>query len=434
MTDPLSFLRAPLWDTAPQHVRDQAKLCLLDLTGIAIGGHGTDLSAIIRNHAALTRPGPYPLPFDGRGVNGSGLALALGMSIDALDGHDGFNPAKGHIGCPMMPAALGFALSRDASGVDFLDALLMGYEFGARASVAQHGTVPDYHTSGSWGAVTAAATGARLMGLSPDQTRHALGIAEYHGPRSQMMRCIDHPTMLKDGSGWGAMCGVEAVGLAQAGFTGAPAITVEEAPEFWADLGQHWAIMDQYFKPYPVCRWAQAPVEGVLALRAAHGLNASDIAHIEVETFHEAIRLAKRRPASTEEAQYSTSFPCALAAVHGEVRPDLLSGAALSDPEVLRLSDSLIMRETDEANAPFPATRLARVTLHLTDGREVKGEYRTPKWDAEAPPTEAELRAKYHALADPVLGTPRADEIEAAIDRLEDTPTADFFATLSAPA
>ena len=434
MIQPLAFVHASLWDTAPQHVRDQVKLCLLDLIGIAIGGHGTDLSAIIRNHAAATRPGLYPLPFDGRGVNASGLALALGMSIDALDGHDGYNPAKGHIGCPMMPAALGFALETDAPGADFLDALLMGYEFGARASVAQHGTVPDYHTSGSWGAVTAAATGARLFRLNPDQTRHALGIAEYHGPRSQMMRCIDHPAMLKDGSGWGAMCGVEAVQLAQAGFTGAPAITVEEAPEFWADLGAHWAIMDQYFKPYPVCRWAQAPVEGVLALRAVHALRAADIDHIEVETFHEAIRLAKRRPKTTEEAQYSTSFPCALAAVHGEVRPDLLSGAALNNPEVLRLSDSLIMVETDEANAPFPQTRLARVTLHLKDGRALRDDYRTPKWDAEAPPTEAELRAKFHALADPVLGTTRADEIESSIDQLEHISTADFFATLTAPA
>jgi hypothetical protein len=37
------------------------------------------------------------------------------------------------------------------------------------------------------------------MGLNRTQTAHAMGIAEYHGPRSQMMRCIDHPTMVKDG-------------------------------------------------------------------------------------------------------------------------------------------------------------------------------------------------------------------------------------------
>jgi 2-methylcitrate dehydratase PrpD len=150
-----------------------------------------------------------------------------------------------------------------------LTALALGYEFGARAAMAQHSTVADYHTSGSWGAVTAAAVAARLLRLDHDQTRHALGIAEYHGPRSQMMRCIDHPTMVKDGSGWGAMAGVSAARLAAAGFTGAPAITVEEAPAYWADIGTRWYTMEQYFKPYPVCRWAPAPIEGVLALRRA---------------------------------------------------------------------------------------------------------------------------------------------------------------------
>jgi hypothetical protein len=38
------------------------------------------------------------------------------------------------------------------------------------------------------------------MGLDREVTRHALGIAEFHGPRGPMMRRIDHPTMPKDGS------------------------------------------------------------------------------------------------------------------------------------------------------------------------------------------------------------------------------------------
>ena len=59
-----------------------------------------------------------------------------------------------------------------------------------------------------------------------------MGIAEYHGPRSQMMRCIDYPTMLKDGSGFGAMAGVSAAFLAKDGFTGAPALTIENEEKF----------------------------------------------------------------------------------------------------------------------------------------------------------------------------------------------------------
>jgi 2-methylcitrate dehydratase PrpD len=33
--------------------------------------------------------------------------------------------------------------------------------------------------------------------------------------------------MVKDGSGWGAMCGVSAARMAKAGFTGTPALTLQ---------------------------------------------------------------------------------------------------------------------------------------------------------------------------------------------------------------
>jgi 2-methylcitrate dehydratase PrpD len=428
---PIDFIHDLRATDIPAPVLAQARLSLRDLIGVAVGGTSTRLAAIIRDHAAQDMPGPMPLLFDGRGSTAAGTALAAGMVIDSLDGHDGFNPSKGHIGCPLLPAMLALA-PPDMAGGDFLVALVMGYEFGARAAIAQHGTVPDYHTSGSWGAVTGAAAGARLRGLDRDQTRHALGIAEYHGPRSQMMRCIDHPTMLKDGSGWGAMTAVQAVQMAARGFTGAPAITVEEVPQVWSDLGRRWYMLEQYYKPYPVCRWAQAPVEAILALRRAHGLGAENVARIEVETFHEAIRLATNRPRTTEEAQYSTSFPCALAMVHGDVPVAALMDDALDDPRVTRLSETLTMVESDHANAPFPQKRLARVRLVLTEGRVLESGWTEPRWDHDAPPTPDELRAKYDALAAP-LGTARADAIAEVIDTLDQRPLSDLTALLVPP-
>ncbi len=200
----IDFLQDLAWEDLSEPVRHQARRCLLDTLGVAAGGHGTRLSAIIRDHAALDMPGPAPMLFDSRSSSLSGAAMAAGMMIDSLDGHDGFNPAKGHIGAPLLPALLGFGHLASVSGKEFLVALVAGYELGSRVAIAQHASCPDYHTSGSWGAVAVAAAGSRLMGLDPDTMRHALGIAEYHGPRSQMMRCIDAPTMVKDGAGWGS--------------------------------------------------------------------------------------------------------------------------------------------------------------------------------------------------------------------------------------
>ncbi len=395
--------------------RHHARRALLDTLGVGFGGAATPLSGIIRDHAAEIYPGLQPLAFDGRGVNAAGQALALGMTIDALDGHDGYNPAKGHIGAGLIAGLLALGAHHRTSGADFETALIAGYEAGARLALALHATASDYHTSGAWVAVAIAAAGGRMIGLDPAQTGHAMGIAEYHGPRSQMMRCIDHPTMLKDGAGWGALAGVSAVLLAARGFTGAPALTATAPADIWADLGRRWLIGEQYFKPYPVCRWAQAPVEAVLALRDAHSIVAADVESIEIITFHEATRLAIADPKTTEEAQYSTAFPAAVAMVRGAVGAQDLDEAALRDPAVLRIASRLSMREDDQANANFPKQRPARARITLTSGKVVESDCHEPRWDATAPPTDTELIAKFHGLADAACGPAAALDLRETI-------------------
>ena len=47
------------------------------------------------------------------------------------------------------------------------------------------------------------------------------------------------------------MAGVSAAKLAQAGFTGAPALIVEEASEFWQDLGEGGICWNNTTNPIP---------------------------------------------------------------------------------------------------------------------------------------------------------------------------------------
>lgn len=421
----LDFLHGLTFDDLPGEVKHQAWRCLLDLCGVAAAGSGTTLSQIIRDHAASQfgagSGSAASLVFDGRRVSPAGAALAGGMTIDSVDAHDGYPDAKGHAGAAVLPALLAMAENpvdgEALTGADFMTSLVIGYELAIRAGVCLHATVPDYHTSGAWVAVACAALGSRRLGLDSERSRHALGIAEYHGPRSQMMRCIDHPTMLKDGAGWGAMAGVSAAFLAADGFTGAPALTMEsdDAAEYWADLGTRWLMLDQYFKPYPVCRWAQPATEAALDLRKAHRLTANDIDHVEVFAFHEATRLATREPADTEAAQYSLPFPLAAALVHGQLETAQIDGAALRDPEILRLSRSTVLRETNDYNARFPAERLTHVTLHLKDGRQLTSEPSVGRGNAENPLSDAEIIEKFHRYAACTLSTARIDELKAAV-------------------
>ena len=396
---------------------------LLDLLGVAIAGSQTELSRIIRDHAVdhfgAGRVGA-PVLFDGRVVSPAGAALAGGMTIDSIDAHDGHRLTKGHTGCGLLPSLLAFHQAEGLDdGDDFLAALIVGYEVGTRAGIALHATAPDYHTSGAWIALGAALVGARALALDAAHSAEAIGIAEYHGPRSQMMRVIDHPTMLKDGSGWGAMAGTSAAYLAADGFTGAPAITVtgEDAAASWEDLGSHWIIADQYLKEFPVCRWAQPAVEATRVLMADHGVGPGDIEDVEVFTFHEGARLAVRHPATTEQAQYALPFPVAATIVHGEVSPATVTDR-LDDPEIARFAAALTVTEDDTHNAAFPARRFARVAFTLRDGRRIESADHEAPGDPHTPLADDDVVAKFHAYADPVIGGERALAIRTAVESL----------------
>lgn len=420
----IDFIHGLRWRDVPPPVQDRTRDFLVDLLGVAAGGIGTRLSRIIRDHAAdqfAAGSAPARMILDGRPVSPAGAALAGGMTIDAYDAHDGHRLTKGHAGCAALPAAMAMAeATARLDGGDFMVSLLLGYEIGTRAGIALHRTACDYHTTGAWTALSCAAIAARYLGLPADQTRHALGIAEYHGPRSQMMRCIDHPTMLKDGSGWGGMAGVSAGYLAHSGFTGAPAITAESADvaDLWGDLGRTWRVMEQYYKPFPVCRWAQPPVQAVLSLMQAHGLRSTDVARIEIVTFHQSLRLATRTPLSTEEAQYSTAFPAAVAAVRGTIGAEDITEAAFCDPEIRRLAEGMLVTESDAYNAAFPARRFAHAVLVLQDGTRLESPPTQARGDPEAMVSRDEMHGKFHACADPVLGAARAIALRKAAEGL----------------
>ncbi|MBY8977597.1 MmgE/PrpD family protein [Rhodobacteraceae bacterium NNCM2] len=424
-TGPVDFIHQMQWADLTPKAQEMTRLLVLDLLGVAASARVTPCSQIICNHAARQfGPGgaPATILFDGRKASPVGAALAGGMTIDAVDGHDGWRPSKGHAGCHVLPAALAFAEAEgQMDGAAFLCAVALGYEFGLRVAVAQHATVPDYHTSGSWGAVGVAAVGARMLGLDRDRTREAIGIAEYHGPRSQMMRGVEFPTMVKDGSGWGAMAGVSAAYLAADGFTGAPAVTVEaeEAASFWQDLGNHWLMEEQYIKPYPICRWTHGPLACTRHLIETHGVTHDQIDRVEVTSFANMLALATWKPENTEQAQYSVPFPVATMIVKGAVGPGDVMGDALSDPDVLWLAERVMLIEDPALTAEFPARRKARVAFVMKDGRRLESGIMEPLGDPERPLSEAEIRAKFHAWATPVLGAERALRLEAAVDGVE---------------
>ncbi len=399
---PVGFIHDLTFEDIPAAALHMARRCLVDTLAVWAAGVSTEPSRIARRHAAKRYAGQVPMPFDGRRVNPPGFAFAGAATIDAIDGHDGHQLCKGHASVALVPALLAELGAAPSCEMDeMLAHFVVGHEIAIRAGLSLHATVPDYHSSGAWSALGCAAVAARIRGLSPDQTRHALGIAEYYGPRAQMMRCIDHPTMVKDSSSWGALVGISAADLAEDGFTGAPAITCEaaEVAGIWGDLGQNWRILESNFKAYPVCRWAHPPVEAVLALVRAHDVAPDAVEGIVVTTFHEATRLTTRRPVAGDAAQYSLPLCVALALRHGTILPDHMLPAHYDQPEVWGLVDKVSFAESQAYNAAFPAERCADVTLVLAGGRRLQSDMAVARGNHDAPLSDRELLEKLEVYA-----------------------------------
>ena len=407
---------------APAAIRERATDLLLDTLGVGIAAGALPAAGIAYEMAAAqfgAGEPPATLAFDGRRVSPAGAAWALATRIDNLDAHDGYQPAKGHAGAALVPALLAAAEAwrPDADGEEALAALVAGYEIACRAATALHAGAGDYHSSGAWNALGAAALVGRLRRLDADTIAAALGIAEYHAPRAPMMREIDAPSMLHDSSGWGALAGVTAVDLAVRGFAASAAeLPAVEGP--WSDLGRTWLVPEQYVKPHPVCFWAQPAVTAALRLRREHSVDPAAIRRVRLSTFHEATRLFAGVPADTQTAQYALAFPVAAALAHGRLDPPQISGPGLADPATCELVGRIAVEEDPALSARFPAARLAVITLELADGRVLASPPTEPRGTPADPLDRAAIGAKFHAYADPVLGDERAHAIAASIHDL----------------
>ena len=414
----------------PDAVLGTMRRSFLDTMGVAAIASTTDMAKIgVKVAPIIGGAGKTSarILMNGTRVSTTAAAMAGAMTIDSVDAHDGTSPCKGHAGSAIFPALLALADTVPMNGATFATLLTIGYEVSYRAGLVQHATCADYHTSGAWTAVGVGTAYARGLGLCAAEIRHSAGIAEYHGPRSQMMRCIDHPSMVRDGVGWGAPSGVAVAYLAQAGFTGAPALTCEDAPEFWSDLGSAWRITsDTHYKPYPCCRWAHPSIDAARDLMRDNNLSHKDVARVEIKTFHMATRLAGQTPATPDEFAYAIAFPVATMIVRGQIGVPELATDTLQDPEILRISQKTHLIDDPHLTAISVGKRWAEVSIILHDGRRFDAAPRSPRGDTDMPLSDAEIAEKFHLFADPVLGVARANEIETLTANFDALKQPDF--------
>jgi 2-methylcitrate dehydratase PrpD len=348
-----------------------------------------------------------------------------------------------HPTVPPLAAALAvsdfLAAERGAlvDGREFLTAFNAGFEVACKIAEAinpEH-YIRGFHTSGTIGTFGAAATAAKLLGLDPQATAQAIGIAASMaaGIRANF-GSMTKPLHV----GRAAENGVTAALLARGGFSaneealdgkwgylavagpgGAPALVRDR-------LGKPFTMESPgvSIKPYPSGVLTHPSMDAMLFLMRENRLTPADIEKIMLRAGSNVLGPIRFRVARTElEGKFSFAFLLSAIALRGR------AGKAELSPEFVSSSECQAMQarvetEFDPAIEARGWERIrSRIDVRTTDGRTLS------RWADENyrggphnPLSDAELEAKFRDCADGLLTEDRIQAVFDLVWSLESAP------------
>ncbi len=379
-----------------------------------------------------------------------GAALLNGAFAHSLDFDDTHAAGTLHPGAPVIPAALAAAEMAGASGQDVIAAVVAGYEVMNRLAISMPaGDHYDrgYHPTATCGVFGAAAAAGRVLGLSAAQVADAFGIALSQSAGS--LQFLANGAWTKRFQvGWASMAGLAAALTAREGFRGAAEALEGKAGFLRAyspnpnpdralqGLGHQYELMETAVKPYPSCRYGHACVDAALALRAELGLRPEEIEGVTMGLPNKGMLLVgaplayKQHPRNVVDGQFSGPFVVACALLHGHFGWD--SYPRMDEAPMRALMPRIVTEEDPEVQAEFPANMSGKLTIRAR-GREFTKFVVVPKGEPANFLTESELRAKFHGLADAVLGAERAAALADAVLGLAAAPDVHGLLRLATP-
>jgi 2-methylcitrate dehydratase PrpD len=448
-----AFCAGLRYEDIPRAVVAKIKWCILDNLGIILGATQTRFGrAILEYTRLLGDEGQASVLGYGLKTSARSAAFANGSLSETLEYQDGYTKGGYHPSCGTISASLAMAEWRERSGRDLIAAVTAGYEVGNRVSEAIFPShlSRGFQSTGTAGAVGAAAAAAVILQLDREQTANALGVAGFILPISTGDNLWGGYTIKPVHGGAAAKAGIESALLASQGLTAAPlegdpklgkgfVQIMSDSPKFEKmaeGLGQFSTIAEVYFKPYALCRIIHVPVEVAIDLRNRHGLRLEDIAGVVVRTYDFAAEVpgqTRTDPNSDPTlCQFSLPYGVAAALMYGEVGLAQMMGDATRDPRVHELAARVQVIHDLEMDKLRPALRPASVEVTLRDGRRVSGRVDFPKGDAANPLSERELLDKFASLARGVVGEERVKRIQDAVFALDKIGAADELVRLLA--
>jgi 2-methylcitrate dehydratase PrpD len=367
-------------------------------------------------------------------VPAANAALANGMAAHGDETDDSHLGGRFHPGCAIVPAAMAVAEQGNLSGRDVIGAVALGYDIGARTTMALYpeGKGGRHSTHSLASAFGAAAAAAALHGFDAQHVRYVLSYAVHQASGVPYWnRDSEHVEKAFDFGGMAGRNGVSAAAMVEAGFSGvedpffgrdnffAAFGQNPEPARLTAELGTRFEIMQASIKKWCVGSPNQAVLDAMTALMAAHGTTADGVKSIVITMPSDRIHIVDNGAMPDVCVQHLAS----LALVDGDVSfVSCHDHDRMHDPAILAVRGRIKMIASEELTVAVPA-RQAIVEIETQDGRTLRHHAKAVRGTPDNPMTGEEIDAKARDLIEPVIGAEQAERLIAAIGMLEKLPS-----------
>lgn len=406
------------WSDAVDH---EAHRTFMNWVGCAVGAANHEAAAATLGAVRMLQPAPQATVL-GRAekVDMANAALVNGITSHTFDFDDTHLKTIIHPAGPVASALLALAEVTGASGRDLIDALVLGVDVSCRIGNCIYPEHYDrgWHITGSTGTLGAAAGCARLLKLDETRAAMALGIAASQpiGMREQFgtMSKPFHP-------GAAARAGLMSALLAKEGFTASPKAI--EAPRGYAQvvspkhdwseitggLGQRFEISSNTYKPFACGIVIHPTIDAAVQLRGK-GVEPDDVERVELRVHSLVLELTgKKEPQDGLEGKFSVYHGFAAGLIFGRAGEGEYDDAIVRREDVAALRRKVVATVDDSIHEAS-----ADVVAVLKDGRRVHVFVEHAIGSLERPMSDRDLEAKFHTLADEVIGEAKTDALIAA--------------------
>ena len=409
-----AFAAGLRFDDIPAAVLRRAEDLMLDWLASTMAGAQARPVAAIERFARAMGPadGPSQVLIARRRTSPYFAAMVNAAASHVVEQDDVHNSSVFHPATVVFPPALAAAQAAGASGRELLASVVAGYEVGIRVGEflgRSHYKV--FHTTGTAGALAAAAATGRLLRLTEAQMNHAFGSA---GTQAAGLW-----EFLRDGAdskqlhtAHASAAGLASAWLAREGLTGAQRIldgaqgmaagmSDDADPARLVDrLGSRWALAETSFKYHASCRHTHPAADALQQVMRQHGLTAETISRVVAHVHQGAIDVLGPvvEPRTVHQSKFSMGTVLALIALrHSAGLAEFET--ALDDRAVAAFRDKVTMALDPEVDGAYPARWIGKVTVHTVDGRSLHGRVDEPKGDPGNTLSRAELEDKAYRLA-----------------------------------